>query len=367
MIRVLHVLGGLERGGAETMVMNLYREIDRTKVQFDFIIHTTKHQAYYKEIIDLGGKVYSFPAFNGKNLFLLAKHWSQFFLEHPEYKILHSHVRSYASLYLPIAKKNGLKTIIHSHSTSNGKGVVSIVKCLMQYPLRNQADFLMACSNEAGQWLYGKKCLKKANYIFQPNAIDVEKYHFSSGVSKQYREELGLENKFVIGHVGRFHEAKNHMFLLEVFSKIASISPQAMLLLVGDGELRHVIEKKISDLQLENRVIMLGSREDVPQLMQAMDVFAFPSMWEGLPVTIVEAQAAGLHCVISEQITKDVDVSNLVTRLPITDAESWVHSILHIDTKRLDVTENIKQAGFDVKDAATNLLLFYESIGEKSE
>ncbi|MGI5999184.1 MAG: glycosyltransferase, partial [Lutispora sp.] len=127
MIRILHVLGGLERGGAETMVMNLYRAIDRTQIQFDFIIHTEEHQAYYSEICDLGGKIYSFPKYNGKNYFAVKKNWNSFFVNHPEYKILHSHIRSYASLYIPVAKKHGVKTIIHSHSTSNGKGFLSIV------------------------------------------------------------------------------------------------------------------------------------------------------------------------------------------------------------------------------------------------
>lgn len=364
MVRILHVLGGLERGGAETMVMNLYRNIDRSNIQFDFIIHTTEKQAYYQEISHMGGKIYHFPAFNGKNIFFLKNKWARFFTDHPEYKILHSHVRSYASLYLPIAKKHGLKTIIHSHSTSNGKGVLAVVKRFLQFPLRYQADYLIACSDESGKWLYGTKACKKHNYMLIPNAIDTEKYRFSEQISNAYRKKMNIENRFVIGHVGRFHEAKNHMFLLDVFAGVCAKRSDAVLLLVGDGSLRKNIQNKIHSLKLNDRVILTGSRNDVPQLMQAMDVFIFPSLWEGLPVTVVEAQAAGLPCLISDRITSGVDLSKLVMRLPVDDPYVWVKAILNLKTKRSDVTTEIKRAGFDIKDSATDLTEFYLSISE---
>jgi len=363
MIRVLHVLGGLNLAGAETMVMNLYRAVDRAKIQFDFIIHTSEKQVYEDEISVLGGKIYRFPQFEGKNLIQVVKNWNHFFLEHPEYRILHSHVRSYASIYIPIAQKHGVKTIIHSHSTSNGSGIVSVVKGLLQYPLRYQADYLMACSNEAGKWLYGQKACKKSNYVFMPNAIDTEKYRFSETVAAAYRRELGLEDKFVLGHVGRFHEAKNHMFLLDVFAGVCARCSDAMLLLVGDGELREKILAKIKALELEERVVLTGSRNDVPKLMQAMDVFVFPSVWEGLPVTVVEAQATGLPCFISEKITTDVDVSELIKRLPIGDPDLWVQALMGIDTTKKDVTESIKAAGFDIEDTADVMMSFYHTLG----
>lgn len=365
-IRVLHVLGGLNRGGAETMVMNLYREIDRTQIQFDFIIHTDKHQEYYDDIIGLGGRIYTMPKFDGKNIFKLKSIWNKFFKDHPEYKILHSHVRSYASLFFPIAKKYGVKTIIHSHSTNEGKGISRIIKRIMEYPLRHQADYLMACSREAGKWLYGEKACRKNNYIFLPNAIDTDKYCFSKETAETYRKIFGLHGKFVLGHVGRFHEAKNHMFLLNIFAKVLEKRSDAMLLLVGDGELRSEIEYKIQELGIENQVVLTGSREDVPQLLQAMDIFVFPSRWEGLPVTVVEAQAAGLPCLISDKITTDVDLSALVNRLPIDDSNIWAEVILNSDTKRMDVIPEIKKAGFDVKDTAKFLSDLYISLGENN-
>jgi glycosyltransferase involved in cell wall biosynthesis len=341
------------------MIMNLYRNIDRETIQFDFVIHTSEKQAYYEEILALGGRIYHFPAFDGKNLFLLKKLWDGFFKGHPEYKILHSHVRSYASIYFRIAKKHGLKLIIHSHSTSNGKGLISAVKHVLQLPLRFQADFLMACSTESGKWLYGKNACKKPNYRFVPNGIDIDQYAYSETIAAEYRESLGLKDKFVLGHVGRFHEAKNHVFLLDIFAGICERRPDAMLLLVGDGDIREKIESKIRSLGLENRVVITGSRSDVPNLLQAMDVFVFPSLWEGLPVTVVEAQVAGLPCLISDRITNDVDISESVKRLPIENPTVWMDAILSVDTSRKDVRDKIKSAGFDVRDVARVLKNFY--------
>lgn len=363
MIRILHVLGGLERGGAETMVMNLYRAIDRTQVQFDFIIHTTEHQAYYDEIIALGGRIYSFPAFNGLNYFKMKNLWKQFFKEHPEYKILHSHVRSYASLYLPIAKKAGLNTIIHSHSTSNGRGIGSVVKRIMQYPLRWQADFFFGCSKEAGTWLFGNKVVNSPKYHILQNAIDTEQYKFNPEIRKEYREKLGLSDKKTFIHVGRFHPAKNHSFLLKVFSVVHQQDPNTALLIAGDGELRPEIEKQIGILNLQNDVFLLGSRSDVPNLLRAADIFLFPSVWEGLPVTVVEAQAAGLPCFVSSNVTKEVHVSELVNYLPIDNGvDCWVDSISQVSTDKKNVVDKIKIAGFDISYTANELTQFYQEL-----
>ena len=361
-IRILHMIGSFEVGGSQALVINLYKAIDRERIQFDFIVDHPDRMELASVVQALGARIYYMPTFVGKNILQVKKAWNKFFKEHTEYKILHSHVRSYASVYLPIAKKRGLKTIIHSHSTSNGKGLASIVKRIFQYPLRYQADYLMACSNEAGQWLYGKKACQKDNYIFLSNAIDTEKYRYSEDIANKYREELGLVGKFVIGHVGRFHEAKNHMFLLDVFAGIYAKRSDAVLLLVGDGDLRKLIEERIHALNLENCVILTGNRNDVPDLMKAMDVFVFPSKWEGLPVTVVEAQAAGLPCFISETITKDVDVSALVYRLPIVSSEVWGDAILNANLERLDVISDIINAGFDVKKTSAYLGEFYYSL-----
>ena len=361
MIRVLHVLGGLNRGGAESMIMNLYRTIDREKIQFDFIVHTDSHQDYTDEVLDFGGKIYYFPKVKGYNRGEMKRKWDECFREHPEYKILHSHVRSYASLYLPIAKKYGVKTIIHSHSTSNGKGLSSIVKRFMQRSLKKKADYLFACSEESGKWLFGEKAIKQDNYYMIPNAVDTAKFAFNESVRTEMRKALDIKDETIVyGHVGRFHPAKNHSFLLEVFKEIINRQPNAVLVVVGDGALRGEIEAKIESLGLGDAVKLLGSRGDVAALMQAMDVFLFPSNWEGLPVTVVEAQAAGLPCYLSDTITKDVNTSSLVEYLPIHEGvDVWVNKILGDDLSRKDVIENIKNAGFDIVESARKLSIFY--------
>lgn len=365
-IRILHMIGSLNIGGSQAMVINLYKNIDRSKIQFDFILDHPLETYYKDTVLSLGARVYEMPTFTGKNYFQVRKAWARFFLDHPEYKILHSHVRSYASIYIPIAKRCGLKTIIHSHSTSNGAGISSIVKRIMQFPLRYQADYLIACSTQAGCWLFGEKACQKSNYLFLPNAINVDMYRYSENESQACRGKLGLTGKFVVGHVGRFHRSKNHAFLLDVFAEICKHRSDAMLLLIGDGELRGEISEKIKVLELQDRVILAGNCNNVPELLQVMDVFAFPSAWEGLPVTVIEAQAAGLRCFISDNITKDVDVSELVVRLPINDPCVWADNILRVTTERVDVSQNIRAAGFDVSDTAMRLVNFYCSIGENN-
>ena len=359
-IRILHVLGGLNRGGAETMVMNLYKNLDRSKIQFDFIIHTDKEKEYEDEIKKLGGRIYVFPRFVGTNYFVVRRCWSRFFKEHPEYKILHSHVRSYASVYLPIAKRHGVKTIIHSHSTSNGKGVKSAIKRIMQYPLRYQADRFIGCSDASGEWLFGKKIIKTDRYVTLQNAIDTERFCFNEITRREYRKMLNLEGKTVYAHVGRLHPAKNHAFLIELFARIYKKNPNSVLLCVGDGELRRDIEAQIMDNDISSAVVMMGSRGDVESILSCADIFLFPSNWEGVPLTVVEAQASGLPCLVSDRVTEDVCVSELVVRLPIDQGfEIWEKAIDSLSVCRRDVTDKIAAAGYDVKKNAEWLEKYY--------
>ena len=365
MMRVLHVLGGLDRGGAETMVMNLYRAIDRTQIQFDFIVHNEKKQAYTDEILSLGGKIFHFPTFNGLNYFKMKNLWKIFFHDHPEYKILHSHIRSYASLYLPIAKKAGLKTIIHSHSTSNGNGLSSVVKRIMQYPLRWQADYFFGCSKEAGTWLFGSKVVNSPKFHILQNAIDTELYKFNPEIRKEYRKKLGLGDQKTFIHVGRFLPAKNHPFLLNVFAEIHKVDSNTVLLLAGDGELRAEIEKQITFLNLQNDVILLGSRSDVPKLLQVADCFLFPSVWEGFGMVAIEAQAACLPCICSEAIPRSVKVTEQCVFLPTDSALKWAEQAL-LWAKRNDSSmisiQSVVEHGFDIKESSERLVAFYQKI-----
>lgn len=363
-IRVLHMIGSLEIGGSQAMIMNIYRNIDREKIQFDFVIDKNRGGFFEKEIAELGGKIYKMPSFRGTNIHEIRKNWDVFFTEHPEYKILHSHVRSYASLYIPIAKKHGVKTIIHSHSTSNGSGISALVKAVMQYPLRYQADYFFGCSQKSGEWLFGKKIASGDRFFIIKNAINTDEYKVDGNVRNQYREELGIdENVIVYVHVGRLHEAKNHIFLLELFAEIVKKSPKDVLLLVGDGELRNQIVEKINELDLSRNVIMMGARKDVANILKASDCFLFPSNWEGLPVTVVEAQAAGLPCLISDRITDEVNITSLVKTLPIDQGVScWIEAIEKFDFKKRNVTKEIFEAGFDIRQSVEWLQSFYKTI-----
>lgn len=363
-MRVLHMIGSLGMGGSQAMVMSIYRAIDREKMQFDFIVDCEERNVFEDEIKQLGGKIYYFPKFNGCNFIQVHAKWNSFFKEHPEYKILHSHVRSYASLYLPIAQKHGLKTIIHSHNTSNGRGIMSIAKKVLQYPLRFQADYFFGCSEIAGQWLFGQKIVQSDRYFMLKNAVDMDRFSYSKEKRDQIRRELGVEDHtVVIGHVGRMHLQKNHHFLINCFAQIVNRRNNVKLMLLGDGELREEISRHIHQLGLQDHVLVLGMKKNVEDYFSAMDCLMLPSLHEGLPVVIVEAQANGLTCFVSDTVTKEVQLSELVRYLPINQGEQiWVDAVLAAGCSRVDVSEKIRCSGFCIRESSSWLSNFYMEI-----
>ena len=364
-IRVLQVLSILNQGGAENMVMNLYRAIDREQIQFDFIVHTNERGAFDDEVESLGATIYHAPNYTGTNHFQYIRWWKNFLDSHPEYKILHSHIRGYASIYIPIAKKHGLKTIIHSHSTSNGKGFSAFVKKILQYPLRYQADYLFACSKEAGEWLFGKIAVEKDNFKVIRNGIDCDRFQFNEKNREQIRKEYGIEDNFVIGHVGRHTSAKNPIFLLEIFAEVYKKNPTARLLQIGQGEMTEQMKEKCCEHGVQNAVIFAGAHNDVEKYYSAMDVFLFPSLWEGLPVTLVEAQVNELPCVISDVITREVVINEtLVACVSLgNDAKMWSKEVLKLQNCKSNRTTAsvVKIQTFDVKNVAEDLTLFYKN------
>ncbi len=361
-IRILHMIGSLNIGGSQIMIINLYKAMDRTKIQFDFILDHPEELVLAPIVKELGAKIYTMPTFRGTNFSEVRRQWDVFFKKHPEYKILHSHVRSYASVYFPIAKKYGVKTIIHSHSTSNGGGISAFVKKILQYPLRYQADYFFGCSKEAGKWLFGERVVESDKYQVLQNAIDAEQYRYNEGIRKEYRREYGCENNKVYIHVGRFHQAKNHAFLLNLFKKIAALSPKSILVLVGDGELRGEIEEEINSLGMKNKVILLGNRNDVSNLLQMADCFLFPSAWEGLGMVAIEAQAAGLPCICSIYVPKLVAVTEKCVFLPLDNLDAWVTEIQDLELVREDTYDKIVTAGFDIKVTTKKISSFYMDI-----
>ena len=363
MIRVLHVIGKMDRAGAETMLMNLYRNIDREKIQFDFMVHTAEKCAYDDEIISLGGNIYHIPKFNGPNFITYVKAWNNFFKQHGEHTIVHGHIGSSAAIYLSIANKHGKFTIAHSHATADvERSVKTCLWNLCSYPTRFISDYYLACSKQAGIDRFGKKIVDSNKFKVLNNAIDLEKYAYSDNIRVKIRSEFGISDKFILGHAGRFAKVKNHEFVIDVFYNVQKHLPNSVLMLVGDGNLKTGIIDKARELGILNNIIFTGVREDVPNLLQAMDVFVFPSFFEGLGIVAVEAQAAGLHTICSDALPTEARVTDLFHPLPLSaGAEKWADEILKYADgyERKNMHDTICRAGYDIHQTAEWLEEFY--------
>ena len=360
-VKVLEVLPGLNYGGSQAMIVNICKAIDKKRIQCDFVID-------HEDLIDmkplvegLGSKVYVMPSFKGTNILEIKKAWNDFFNEHQEYQIIHSHIRSYAAIFLKIAKRHGLKTIIHSHNTSNGKGLGSLIKNILQLPLRNIADYFFACSLEAGEWLFGEKVCKSDKFHVINNAIDTDRFSFNEDIRNAYREKFGLHNEKVFIQVGRFTKQKNYLFTIDIFNKYLETDPEAKLFIVGDGEMEEEVINKINRLNINERVIILSHRSDIDSLLQMADYYLMPSIYEGLSVAAVEAQASGIRCLLSDQIDRNVEITELCTFIPL-NVDAWVKEMSKAPGLRLDTKDDIIKAGFDVNTTARWLRDFYESI-----
>ena len=355
-IRVLQVVTYMGRGGLETMLMNYYRNIDRDKVQFDFLTHRDERWDYDDEIESLGGKIYHLPKLNPFSKSYLNA-LDKFFKEHKEYQIVHCHQDCLSGVVLKVAKKNGVKfTIAHSHNANQDKNLKYLIKVFEKRKIPKYADKLFACGDEAGRWMFNTD-----NFEVLHNAIDTDLYTYNKEKADKVKKEFGIENKFVVGHVGRFSTQKNHEFLIDVFNEVQKVKEDSVLMLVGDGDLRPEIEQKVRDLQIENKVIFTGVRSDVNDLMQGMDVFLFPSLYEGLGIVLIEAQAAGLRCVISDTIPKDGVLTDDVTCISLAQSPVvWANEILKYQKyKRSNNKEIIKKADYDIKNNAKTLEQFY--------
>lgn len=363
-IRVLHVVTYMGRGGLETMIMNYYRHIDRKQIQFDFLVHREFRADYDDEIEALGGRIYRLsrlvPWSSSYN-----KSLNHFFASHPEYRIVHVHQDCLSSVILKAAKKQGVPVrIAHSHSSSQDKNLRYIIKMLYKRRIPENATRLFACGKDAGDWMF-----RGAPYQVINNAIDVAAYTYSPENDTEKRKELGLANEFVVGHVGRFNPPKNHHFLLETFTSLLKKEPNAVLLLVGGGDGLDSARMQAQTLGIADQVRFLGIRGDVAELMQVMDVFVFPSLYEGLPVTMVEAQAAGLPCLISDRVPTECILTNgLVDILPLSAApDVWAEKILEKRSiPRIDRRAEIAAHGFDITAEAVKLQEFYLNAYEQN-
>jgi len=331
MIRVLQCVNNMHRAGLETVLMNYYRNIDRTKIQFDFLTHRPDRDDYDDEIEEMGGRIYRAPRLYPQNYPAYFAYMKQFFAEHPEYQIVHSHIDAMSYLPLLAAKKAGVPVrISHSHNTGLDKDLKYALKQYFRYRLPSAANCFWACGEKAGEFLF-----RGIPFTVIPNAIDPEKFCYRPEIRKAKREELGLENRFTVGHVGRFSNQKNHGFLLEIFCQIQKTAPDAVLLLAGKGENEEIIREKVHTLGIEKSVHFLGSRSDVNQLYQAMDVFVMPSKFEGIPMVGIEAQFSGLPCIFSDKVPEEtVFTSNCQFVELDQPAEYWANRVLCAASQR---------------------------------
>lgn len=361
MIRVLQVLHGMDCGGAENMIMNLYRHIDRTQVQFDFLVHTEKKCFFDDEIKGLGGNIYHVPYYNIKNHFSYKKALNVFFSNHPEIKIVHGHLGSCAHIYLSVAKKCGCYAIAHSHNTKPvNVSLKNILYRLFTFKTRRVADFFFGCSQAAAEYRFGKKIAHSEKCSVLKNAIEIEKFAYSEKNRQEIRNEFDIGNQLVIGHVGRFNTQKNHTFLIDIFAKVHEKNPGAILMLLGDGNLRPSIEQKVEKLGLKNNVIFTGVRKDAYKFFSAFDVFLFPSFYEGLPVTLIEAQTSGLPIVCSDVITKEVALTSLVSFMSLNEnADRWADFVLKCNTRSTNSLTLVKKNGYDIIDISEKVTAFY--------
>lgn len=363
-IRILNIVPNMRAAGIETFIMNVYRNIDREKVQFDFLVHNMKREFFDDEIEKLGGKIYRCTYKDDKDIFKYIKDLNMFFKKHKEYKIVHGHMQSMMPLYLLIAKINNIPVrIAHAHNGSYEKSIKGFILHVFSRFSKCFSTNNWACSEIAGKYLFGKKPFE---VIY--NGIDIKKFEFNEEVREQKRKELNIDDDiFVIGHIGRFELQKNHEFIIELFDRIFKVKSNVRLVLVGEGKLEKKIRDKIKKLNLENKVLFLGVRKDVSQLYQAMDVFVLPSLYEGLPVVGVEAQISGLPCFFSNNITREVKISKetFFEKINNRKIEIWEKMILEKINKNNDRKRKIFDDKFDIKRIVKEICELYYEYYEK--
>lgn len=358
MIRILHVFHEMANGGIEHFVMDYYRHIDRSRVQFDFLVSVDKKGYFDEEIQSLGGVIHhACPLNKGviKNYQDIAR-----IVRENQYMIIHRHTGSAFGYFdLKAAKHGGAQHLImHSHNNQAGNTILHYMSKIF---LKVECEKL-ACSQEAGEWLFGKK----SNFKVINNAIECDKFHFSALEREKVKRELGLQGKFVIGHVGRFEKQKNHQRILDIFKQIASSKKNSVLVCIGIGSLMDECKSQAFNLDIQDRVMFLGARSDVNKLMQAFDVFLLPSLYEGFPFVLVEAQASGLPCVVSTCVPSECNVTGNVQFISLEETNrTWAEKIIELDNVEIDrdaYATMISEKGFDINRESEKLCAYYEGL-----
>lgn len=360
---IAHVIGKWLGGGVEAVVMNYYKNIDRTKIQFDFICDNDSTDIPYDEIKKLGGRVILIPPY--QKIFEYEKELLKIFKEN-NYQIVHSHINTLSAFPLRVAKKAKIKIrIAHSHSTTNKKEwKKNLLKQILRPFSKLYATDYMACSELAGRWLFGNKEYNRKNVYLLNNAIDLDKFKYNEKIRTEKRKELKIkDDNLVIGHIGRFVEQKNHRFLIDIFNEIYKTNKKAILLLIGKGPLETEIKEKVEKLGLTKVVYFLGQRSDVNELYQVFDVFLLPSLYEGLPVVGVEAQATGNLCYFSTSMTKETKVLDTTKFMSLENTpKEWSKNIFKDlkKYKKTDTKDQVSKYGFNIQEEAKRLVTYYE-------
>ena len=368
MIKVLHFVSTPAIwSGVMSVIMNYYRHIDRSRVQFDFLCFLPCEESYEKEINELGGQVFfiSKPSASPRTL----KELMAFFKKHQgEYQWLHNHEVYLSFLLKPISEHYGIKDfIVHSHATRySDRKWAAVRNRILCFPIRFMKCHRFACSKAAGAFLFGKRLVEKGNVYILYNAIDTEKFRYNPQKRKEIRDSLGIENKaFVIGHVGRFVPQKNQKFLFDVFKEISSQYPQAHLLLIGDGPLKKKMEIDYKDLCSKHKIHFLGRQPDISNFLSAMDVFVLPSIFEGIGIALIEAQANGLWGIASNYVPEEGNITGKITFLPL-DISTWILALKqYIASENLDrdmkASEAFGARHYEIQVEADVLEKFYEN------
>lgn len=366
MERVLYILSNEPIGGVGAVVKNYHKHFQKDIIAIDFLIFDpNRATSFNQEAEKMGSKIYVLPTLKIKNFFCILKELKAFWKEHMnEYKIVHLHSANIAWLCFPKLKKYGVKyRIVHSHATLYAdKKLNALRNWILCLPLNKICDIKMACSKKAAEFLFGKESLNEV--IIVKNAIDCRKFKYNLKVRDNIRTDYKLNEKFVIGHVGRFNEQKNHIFLIEIFCEILKKNNDAVLMLVGDGPLFDTVVSMVKKKGLQDKVLFLGQRGDVSQLLQAMDVFVLPSLFEGLPVIGIEAQASGLPCVVSTAVTREMEIANVMYVSLEETPDVWAEVIVNTkhNYNREEGCQVIAEAGYDIEKEALKLQEFYLSL-----
>lgn len=359
-IRILQCVSNMDRAGIETMLMNFYRNIDRKKIQFDFLVNKDKPGDYDEEIRNMGGKIYISPGLNPIKWCKYQKYMKELFTNHPEYKIIHCQNETMGFPALYAAKKMGIKVrIAHSHNTIIRKDFKFLIKYLYKSKIKKVSTINVACGNDAGIFLFGD------NFKVIKNAIDISKFKYNEKVRKNIRNKFKIKDECVIGMVARFEPQKNHKFIVEVFKEVLKLDNNFKLLLIGEGTLKQKIYEEVKRSKIKDKVIFTGNIPNVSDFYNAMDLLVLPSFHEGLPVVGIEAQVSGLPCVLSANITQELKINENVYYVDIKDKQKWIEMIIkNKNKKRVSEISNIINSGYEIQTATKKIQDWYCELYE---